>query len=94
LRSGHRRGAHVSKGSKQRFAFVKRFVVRTPKISGKVVNMVTVPKKGKWAPKRGTVKIKGTRLTYTLKKGVDAGTVKDRFHYTITDTHGRKATGP
>lgn len=93
MRHGHRRGNHLWKGSKRRFAFVKKFVVRTPKISGKVVKRVTVPKKGKWAPKRGKVKIKGTRLTYTLKKGVNPAKVKDRFHYTITDTHGKKATG-
>jgi hypothetical protein len=68
-------------------------VVRTPSISGKVVRKVSVPKKGKWAPKRGKVKIRGTRLTYTLKKGVSPGKVRDRFHYTIVDTHGKKVTG-
>jgi hypothetical protein len=90
LRRGHRRKSHLWKGSRRRSVFVKKFVVRTPKISGKVVKKVTVPKKGKWAPKRGKVKIKGTRLTYTLKKGKRR---TDRFHYTVTDTAGKKATG-
>ena len=77
----------------RRSAFVKKYVVRTPKTSGKVVKKVTVPKKGKWAPKRGKVTIKGTKLTYTLKKGITPAKVKDRFHYTVTDTHGKRATG-
>jgi hypothetical protein len=93
MRRGHRRGGHLWKGSKRRSAFVKKYVVRTPKASGQVVKRVTVPKKGKWAPKRGKVTIKGTKLTYTLKKGVDPGKVQDRFHYTATDTHGKKVTG-
>jgi hypothetical protein len=90
LRRGHRRRGHLWKGSKRRSVFVKKFVVRTPKKSGTVVKKVTVPKKGKWAPRRGRVKIKGTRLTYTLKKGKRR---TDRFHYTVTDTVGKKATG-
>jgi hypothetical protein len=93
MRRGHRRGGHLWKGSKRRSAFVKKYVVRTPKASGQVVKRVTVPKKGKWAPKRGKVTVKGTKLTYTLKKGVDPGKVKDRFHYTATDTRGKKVTG-
>jgi hypothetical protein len=93
MRHGHKRKNHLWNGSKRRSAFVKKYVVRTPKTSGKVVKKVTVPKKGKWAPKRGKVKIKGTKLTYTLKKGVNPAKVKDRFHYTVTDTHGKKATG-
>jgi hypothetical protein len=72
------------------FVYIKKHVTRTPKGTGNLVKKVTVPKKGKWAPKRGTVKIKGTRLTYTLKKGKKA---KDTFHYTITDPSGKKATG-
>jgi hypothetical protein len=72
------------------FVYVKKHVTRTPKGTGNLVKKVTVPKKGKWAPKRGKVKIRGTRLTYTLKKGRQA---KDRFHYTITDPSGKKATG-
>jgi hypothetical protein len=93
MRHGHKRTNHLWRGSKRRSAFVKKYVVRTPKTSGKVVKRVTVPKKGKWAPKRGKVTIKGTKLTYTLKKGVSPAKVKDRFHYTVTDTHGKKATG-
>lgn len=72
------------------FVYVKKHVTRTPKGTGNLVKKVTVPKKGKWAPKRGKVKIKGTRLTYTLKKGKQA---KDTFHYTVTDPAGKKATG-
>jgi len=90
LRRGHRRKNHLWRGSTRRFVFVKKFVVRTPKISGKVVNRVTVPKKGKWRPKYGIVKIRGTRLTYSVKKGKRR---TDRFHYTVTDTAGKKATG-
>jgi hypothetical protein len=55
-----------------------------------VVTKVTVPKKGKWHPKYGTVRIKGTRLTYTVKTGKRR---TDRFHYTVTDTAGKKVTG-
>jgi hypothetical protein len=97
MRRGHRRGRHHAKhvwsGSRRQFRYVKKFVVRTPKISGKVVKKVSVPKKGKYAPKRGVVKIKGTRLTYTLKKRFKTRQAKDRFRYTVTDTHGKKATG-
>jgi Big-like domain-containing protein len=97
MRHGHSRGRHHAKhvwsGSRRQFRYVKKFVVRTPKVSGKVVKKVSVPKKGKYAPKRGTVKIKGTRLTYTLKKRFKTRQAKDRFHYTVTDTHGKKATG-
>jgi hypothetical protein len=93
MRRGHKRKNHLWNGSRRRSAFVKKYVVRTPKTSGKVVKKVTVPKKGKWAPKRGKVTIKGTKLTYTLKKGVNPAKVKDRFRYTVTDTHGKKATG-
>jgi hypothetical protein len=75
---------------KRSFVYVKKHVVRTPRASGNFLKKVTVPRKGKWAPKRGKVKIKGTRLTYTLKKGKKA---KDRFHYTVTDRFGKKATG-
>jgi hypothetical protein len=90
MRRGHRRRNHVWNGSRRQFRYVKKYVVRTPKISGKVVKKVTVPKKGKYAPRRGKVKIKGTRLTYTVKKGLQP---KDRFHYTVVDTNGKKATG-
>jgi hypothetical protein len=90
LRRGHRRKSHLWKGSKRRTVFVKRFVVRTPNITGRVVRKVTVPKKGKNAPKRGKVRIKGTRLIYTVKMGKRR---TDRFRYTITDTAGKKATG-
>jgi hypothetical protein len=78
-------------GRRRGFVYVKKFVTRTPKTTGKlVVKKVTVPKKGKYAPKRGKVKIKGTRLTYTLPKGKQA---KDRFHYTVIDPSGKKTTG-
>jgi hypothetical protein len=90
LRRGHRRANHLWHGSKRRTVFVKRYVIRTPKISGKVVKKVTVPKRGKYRPKRGKVRIKGTRLIYTVKKGKRR---TDRFRYTITDTVGKKATG-
>jgi hypothetical protein len=93
MRRGHHRANHLWQGSRRRSVFVKKFVVRTPKISGIVVKKVTVPKKGKYAPKRGKVKIKGTRLTYTLRKSVNARKAKDRFHYTAIDTHGKKVTG-
>ena len=78
------------RGGRRRFVYVKRFVVRTPSVAGKVVKKVTVPRRGKWAPKRGNVTIKGTRLTYTVKTGKRR---TDRFHYTVTDTAGKKATG-
>jgi hypothetical protein len=77
-------------GRRRGFVYVKKFVTRTPKATGNLVRKVTVPKKGKYAPKRGKVKIKGTRLTYTLPKGKKA---KDRFHYTVVDRAGKKATG-
>jgi hypothetical protein len=90
LRRGHRRPNHLWRGGRRSFVYVKKFVSRTPKGRGKLVQKVTVPKKGRFAPKRGKVKIRGTRLTYTLKKGRRA---KDRFHYTVIDPSGKKATG-
>jgi hypothetical protein len=89
LRRGHRRRNHFWRGGRRSFVYVKKYVTRTPSGS-KVIRKVTVPKKGKYAPKRGRVKITGTRLTYTLKRG---STARDRFRYTVTDASGKKASG-
>jgi Bacterial Ig domain len=89
LRRGHRYKNRYWRGGRRSFVYVKKYVTRSPK-GTKVIKKVTVPKKGKNAPKRGTVKIKGTRLTYTLKRGKQA---KDRFRYTVRDAAGKKATG-
>jgi hypothetical protein len=59
-------------------------------VSGKIVKKVTVPRKGKKAPKRGRVRIKGTQLIYTVRKGPRR---TDRFGYTVTDTAGKKVNG-
>jgi hypothetical protein len=70
---------------------VRRWVTRTPKQSGKLVKKLTVPKKGRFAAKKGRVRVKGTRLVYTRKKGKRGK--RDTFHYTVTDASGKKATG-
>jgi hypothetical protein len=89
LRYGHRHPNHYWVGGRRTFVYVKRFVTRTPNGST-VIKKVTVPKKGRYAPKHGTVRIRGTRLVYTLKRGRKA---HDRFHYTVTDASGKRATG-
>jgi hypothetical protein len=80
----------MRKGRRRVVVDVRNKVTRTPRGTGKVVRKLTIAKKGKTAPRRGKVTVKGTRFTYILKKGKRP---VDRFRYTVTDAAGKKVTG-
>jgi Bacterial Ig domain len=80
----------MRKGRRRVVIDVRTKVTRTPKGTGKVARKLKIAKKGKTAPKRGKVTVKGTKFTYVLKKGKKA---VDNFRYTVTDANGKKVTG-